>query len=299
MTGDKEESGGSSGEKAKATLQIVFEDPLEALSEAPSEAPSQVELASVRISKFPPFLQADPELWFAQVENIFAYYKIKKDESRFQLVAGGADAIILPHVADIIKAPPTKDRYSAFKERVLAAFAESEEVRLRRLLKGSVLGSQRPSHFLQALRNQAQGKCGDAMLRSLFLEQLPVQYRGILAVHPQQELQQLALLADKLMELPRFEQVDSVQPEPPQPAPISALERRVDELTQTVRELCAMNTRMHGNQSSSRDYSQQRGRGSGIEEKEKLCWYHARFGKDARRCDQPCSWKGRRPQPGN
>lgn len=108
----------------------------------------QGESAIARIAKLPPFWREDPGLWFSQVEATFAITQITRDETKFQYLVANANTSILPHIAHIIRAPPTQDRYNVLKERILSAFAEEEEVRLRKVLRGQLLGDLMPSHFL-------------------------------------------------------------------------------------------------------------------------------------------------------
>jgi len=89
-------------------------------------------------------------------------------------------------------------KYKKFKKRVTQGFATSEEAKLRSLFKGQSLGEQKPSQFLISLRNNASGQCNDTVLKSLFLEHLPDSIRTILAVSDSKDLDNLALLADKI-----------------------------------------------------------------------------------------------------
>lgn len=60
---------------------------------------------------------------------------------------------------------------------------------------------ERPSFFLQRLRNQAGTDCNEAILRSLFLEQLPENTCNILVINPQVDLAVLANQADRILDV--------------------------------------------------------------------------------------------------
>lgn len=110
------------------------------------------------------------------------------------------DAELLTIVGDIIDAPPAQGKYEALKQRIINSLSESQETRLRRLIRGQAIGDDKPSTFLQRLRNLAGGQCNDNVLRSLFMKQLPAHMRGILAISQHDDLNTIALQADRIYE---------------------------------------------------------------------------------------------------
>ncbi|XP_011636560.1 uncharacterized protein LOC105426858 [Pogonomyrmex barbatus] len=95
-----------------------------------------------------------------------------------------ADTAILPHIKDLIMNPPSNNKYDALKERVLNIFSVSQNVKLRQLLKGQVLGDKKPSHFLLELKNLAGDQVTDSILKTLFMEQLPENYPAMTSSGP-------------------------------------------------------------------------------------------------------------------
>ncbi|KMQ84332.1 hypothetical protein RF55_17943 [Lasius niger] len=108
------------------------------------------------------------------------------------------DPAIMPFVADLVANPPIDGKYDSIKKRIIDTFSESREGSLRKLLRGQEIADDKPSHFLQRLCNLAGGQCLDSVIRSLFLEQLPENVRGILAISPTEDLSVLALQADRI-----------------------------------------------------------------------------------------------------
>jgi len=130
--------------------------------------------------RLPPFWKDNPSLWFAQVEAAFAIHRITGDESKFCYVVLHADQSVLPFVADMITDPPAQDKYLKLKERICTVLGETSATKLRRLLGLHELGDEKPSIFLQRLRNLAVGQVTDEILKSMFMEQLPENVRTIL-----------------------------------------------------------------------------------------------------------------------
>lgn len=249
---------------------------------------------AAKLVKLPPFWKENPVLWFTQCEAAFALSRITSDETRFRYVIVNLDTAVLPFVSDIIGTPPIAGKYQTLKERIINTFDDTAESKLRRLLRGNELRDEKPSSFLQRLRNLAGGQCSDTVLRTLFLEQLPDHVRSILAISEVADVTRLAVQADKIIEVTRttvapvtMENPDKAEKEPDLKAVIEALTQEISKL------------RAHQRRDSSR--SRSRNRQSTIprfirqhpkKENSEYCYYHATYGEKARRCKPPCKWPG-------
>lgn len=243
-------------------------------------------LRATRSVQLPPFWKDNPTLWFTQVEAALALSRTTSDEARYRHVIVSLDQSILPMVADIVMAPPEKNKYEALKQRIIGAFGESDETKLRRLIRGNEMNDEKPSHFLQRLRNLASGQCSDTVIRTLFLEQLPAGIRKILAICETADLNKLAAQADKIAEISQAT-VAAVGS-----SSTSGLEDQVRALTLQVD---AISKQLHHHRGyfrgrRSRSHSKQR---SSSRDQRDICYYHNRFGADAHHCRKPCNWLGR------
>lgn len=152
-----------------------------------------------RVLKIPPFWREDPELWFLQVEATFVVARITVDKTKAHYFVASVGSEVLPHIKDLLsRDPPPENLYTAIKERILSSFAISSEAHLKQLLKGQILGDQRPSYLLTKMRQLSNDQCSDAILRSLFIEQLPESYTPILVTISEPNLQKLVETADKI-----------------------------------------------------------------------------------------------------
>lgn len=164
---------------------------------------------------------------------------------------------------------------------------------------------EKPSNFLQRLRNLAGGQCSDAVLRTLFMEQLPGNVRSILAINEVTDISKLALQADKITEMSRgsVAQINSDR-EPRRAAhrakqsimeDSSATETAVEEvrivLDTFTKKIMRMERGSHRARSKSRNRYGPRVRAKSPRPKPRMCFYHRKFGKDAYRCLTPCTWK--------
>ena len=94
--------------------------------------------------------------------------------------------------------PKPADIYTQIKNKLIQSFSISAESRLWRLLRGEVFSGGKPSLLLTRLRALNDGSSTDAVIKSIFLEQMPSQIRAILALSNVEHLQELANLADKV-----------------------------------------------------------------------------------------------------
>lgn len=241
-------------------------------------------IAASSVNKLPPFWKENPKLWFMQIEAIFGISGITRDETKFQYVIANIDSNFLPHICDILESPPADgSKFAAVKERLIQSFSESQESKLRKLLKNQELGDQKPSHLLQIMKNLASGQLNDAVLKTLFLEQLPEDVRSILTISQVSDISSLALQADKIMCLrsPHLYEVKSASGNidlTKISQQIEALEKKVSNFSRSRNQ----NRSQSSNRSKSRSNSKSRNRD--------WCWYHNRFRDKATKCISPCTF---------
>lgn len=243
------------------------------------------ELSRVAL-KAPPFWETNPELWFIQLESQFKLSGITVDDTKFHVVVAALDSKILSSVSDIIRAPPAEKKYDILKKRILDHFSQSESSKLRLLLQELMLGDKRPSQLLQEMRNLSNGKIGDDVLKSLWLQRLPIAIQQILSVS-QSNLDDLSLIADKVNEVSSFTSiVESISPDA---SAIQSLKNEVAELRSEIQRISRPRFRQF-NRNRQRVTSQSKERSKSRDNK--MCWYHRRFAHKALKCISPCNFSG-------
>lgn len=219
-------------------------------------------------------------MWFSQVEAQFAIAGISNDLTRYNTVVGAMDSSVLMHVSDILLGPAQNRSYKALKERLIQQFADSEQQRLRKLLQDLPLDGKKPTALLREMHTLAGGTVSSEFLQSLWIQRLPTQAKAILSAHDG-DLDQLAKLADKILEVGEGSSVNAVCA--PSESAMGRLERRLDDLT---RQIASLSTDRRARSSSRGHKSRSRSKSQHSE-----CYYHRKFGKDARKCRSPCKQK--------
>lgn len=259
-------------------------------------------LASITVtSRVPDFWTDQPRLWFVQFEAAVENQKLS-DASKHNLVVTKLDKTAIQQVSDIILSPPESRKYNTLKDRLLQVFEESETRQFQKLLGEMELGTQKPSHLLRRMRDLARGKIPDPTLQIMWNRHLPPAVQAVLAVTEVKDLENLAIVADKVMEASRPADVVELASHTTSPTPITSndliaafekLSLEVAELRQSRQQFRDRGRPRRFNRSRSRTRDGSRSR----RHPDWLCFYHYRYGVKAQRCIEPCNWKRTKATP--
>lgn len=245
--------------------------------------------------KVPPFWSKNPQLWFHQLDAQFSICRITSEQIKFNYVIAALEMDVLSQVADIIQNPP-REPYVEVRTRLIASFGESEERRIKRLLKELELGDKRPSHLLQEMRQIAGTLVSDDFLKSLWIQQLPSAVRAVISASSEQA-SVLAILADRVFEVTHNNcenyAISTSSSNSGLSEQFAALQQQVSSLTKQISQLQSNRNSRSENRSNSRNRNGSRGRSNSRarnDETDGMCWYHRRFASNATKCTKPCSY---------
>lgn len=260
-------------------------------------ANANVNAIGVRI---PPFNPEDPTLWFAVVERSFEVSKIVQEDTKFGYIIGALDQKYQTEVRDIILNPPAAEPYTHLKKELIKRLSTSQERKTLQLLEKETLGDRKPSQFLRYLSDLAGTSVPDSMLKTIWISRLPQAMQVALAAQRDAELEKLSELADVIADatLPHPQIAEAVSLASINAQIDALLNVKMAQLTFTLREeisaLAQRNTPRRGRNRSfhrgqSRSRSSSRSHSSRQSEKE-YCWYHHTYGREAKKCSQPCQF---------
>lgn len=248
-----------------------------------------------------PFWRNAPELWFSHIEQQFRTANIQADEDKYNALIGALDEQTAIQIADLIRFPPPIDRYGTTKSALINRFSQSEAQKVRQILTGLTLGDKKPSQLLRELQTMAQGRIDQDLLKTIWIERLPPQIRGVILTATG-NLDHLGSLADQILEAAS----------PPTAAAItqtdaSHLTAAIAALTAKVDQLAATQARMRIQQEQEHHRSRQRSQTPNSNSRNRspsnrrnanhnptFCWYHNVFGTQATKCRQPCAYAAAR-----
>ncbi|XP_063837207.1 uncharacterized protein LOC135086407 [Ostrinia nubilalis] len=254
---------------------------------------SEVSVISVS-SRIPEFWTDQPRVWFIRAESVILPQKVN-DETRFNIIVSKLGKDVIQQVTDLLIKPPESNKYEALKARLLAIYEESENRQVQKLIGEMELGDQKPSQLLRRMRDLAREKIPDDTLRILWQSHLPPAVRAVLAVTDSKDMDNLAAVADKVMETTlqpqhSIAEVSSRRGEDKILAEIAKLSARITNMERSRSQSRGQGPRNRSRQrSSSRGNSQPRPRRT-PESEDWLCFYHFRFRERANKCAEPCAW---------
>lgn len=275
-------------------------------SPSTSNATAKTEAAGISLTmRIPSFWRDRPRLWFISFEA--ATNDMKKGQAQLaQMVIAQLERQDIEQIMDLLYNPPETDQYKAIKERLISAYEESDSRQFQKLLSEMELGDQKPTQLLRRMRNLARDKVPDSTLRLMWTNHLPSHVRSVLAVSEsfstKTELEELALLADKMMEQTAVPEVAVVQSSAPPPTSATQADTQylINEIRKLSLEIAELKARppppTYNNNNYRRSRYSSHHRSSSLSRNRDtspspFCYYHRRFKEQARRCTSPCSFK--------
>ena len=149
------------------------------------------------------------------------------------------------------------------------------------------MGDHKPSQFLRHLKSLAPDVPDDFLL-TIWASWLPSHVQAILAGQTDDSLESASHLADRICEVALSPTVAGISVAAPDTTAL--LLERIEDLSLQIATLRQSQThnrfRPHNRQHSS---SRDRDDPNHSSVSQNICWYHWKFGDQARRCNPPCS----------
>lgn len=244
------------------------------------------EVTAVAI-KLPTFWPLQAEVWFLQAEAQFAIKGITADDTKYNYLVAALDQETASRVLAQLTSPPKDVKYATLKQALLDTYTLSEDDRATRLVNMPHLSDSLPS----LLMDQMLALLGDHkpcfLFKHLFLQKLPADIRIHLARLDTNDYRQLAKEADKL-----FLANSSGRA-------IHSVQRSQDACMQPGHgtqdhEVCATTAWQRRPRQGKRD--KQTNASSPPPptplDTGDLCYYHYKFGAQAKKCQLPCAFPG-------
>ena len=207
--------------------------------------------------KLPPFWTTQPRSWFTQAEAQFIIRGIVNDDTKYYYILASLDQDTAARLLDLLENPPAEGKYQAIKAILLDTFGLSELERASQLLHIHPLGAAKPSELMNEMLALLVNHPPCLLFKQLFLQRLPEDIRTQLIAVKHENCRAMAKQADL------FWSAKVVA------TTTNALEER--EETNSV-------------------FSKKKPSTSQPNFKSKYCFYHWKWGKEAKRCQNPCAW---------
>ena len=223
-------------------------------------------------------------MWFAQAEAQFALASVTSEKTKFSYVISQLEYRHAAEVEDIIITPPAYEPYTTLKTQLVRRLSSSRDQRVRQLLTHEEMGDRKPSQFLRHLKSLAPDVPYD-FLRSIWSSRLPPHIQTILAGQAEDNLDAASQLADRIAEVAPLPITASVAQTPDS----ASLLQKIEDLSRQVAALSSGRTQHRSHSKVRRKENNAPSSAHGPANRG-YCWYHRRFGDEAKRCTPPCSY---------
>ncbi len=208
--------------------------------------------------KLPTFWTTQPQVWFEQAEAQFHIRQITVDDTKYYYVVSALDQEMAGRIIDYLRQPPAKDKYEGIKKLLNNTFGLSRHDRAAKLLHMDGLGDRKPSILMNEMLALMDGHTTCLLFEQLFLEQMPEDIRLLLAEGDFTNPRQLAARADILWQAKQHEGTTIIR--------VTTLPQQRKRAVPEARAVLGTNNNW--------------------------CYYHHRWGSEARRCRPPCMHPG-------
>lgn len=161
------------------------------------------------------------------------------------------------------------------------------------------MGDRKPSEFYRFMKTLADNAnlVNDGLLTNLWMRQLPVLVQTAVKASGKAEVNGMLEVADSVYEVYQQQSFKAVNDSViPSSSNISELVAQNERLVSELASIKDRFDRMQNPRGRSRDRSRARSRDnrSGSNSNNRpLCWYHFKYGANARKCHSPCNFRNR------
>lgn len=185
------------------------------------------------------------------------------------------------------------------KQELIKRLSVSKEKKVKQLLLSEELGDRKPSQFLRHLQHLAGYDIPDEFLRTIWTSRLPHNLQTVIASQMSLNLTELAELVDR---------VHDIAPASPHVAaasssgPVSAMDTMAQQISDLTKQVSALTAAVYGrSRPRNRQEQHQRSRTPSRRSQSNYrkfpkCWYHYKFGSEAKKCIKPCDHKSENQQ---
>ena len=213
--------------------------------------------------KIPKFLPDQPAVFFVMTESQFALRNVTSDDAKYYHVVSALPPEVVSRIVDLVTAPPTANKYDAIKRRLTDSYARTPMERATRLLEIADLGGRSPLALRDEMRNLARGEDGEFLLRAIFLRALPEEVRRV--VRDSTTLDEIANAAEN-----HFTKTGAAL-DPRRSVYVAGSD--ADDADSVA---------------AFRRHPERAGSKSSAPRERDICFYHAKFGANAKKCNAPC-----------
>jgi hypothetical protein len=244
--------------------------------------------------KLPSFWPEDPASWFRLAEGQFALRNVADPVTRYYHVLAALSVDSVRLVRHVLHDDTGPESYTRLRASLLASHSLSNYQKMERMMRLPPLGDRKPSVMLaEMLEFCPAGEATTEVFAFLFLQRLPREIRVLLSEDDPADMRAIAEKADRLITMHVPQSHDSC-------ATVAA-EDVADDSDVVAALQGARSRKEKGHRRSQQPPPQQKVLGRrfdiskktqerGVPLRTSMCYYHAKFGEQAKYCQEGCVW---------
>lgn len=263
-------------------------------------APPENDTSAVTKCKLSQFTPECPDLWFVIAEETMAVAGVTTPAAKRTCCLQSIEPSMLNDVRDIILGQPAagQDSYMYLKEALINRYTDTQNTKIHKLLSDQMIGDRKPSLYLRHLQHLAGKAISEDALRVVWIKGLPSNLQTVMATLNDSPLSKAAECADAVFETQQLQHISNNS------ATISTINTgdTGDTLEAVIRRVMATmleEIKPSSNRRRFRSRSRTRSTSSDRRDQPHQCWYHHKFGAQANKCMQPCTYKADQKPSGN
>ncbi len=249
-------------------------------------APPTPATAQTGYLKVPKFIPHAPLVWVQLCKAQFEVLQITDEQQKYnRILSSLSPEVIVAQVGDLIVTPFAAGHLEQLFDTIVEAFSASAIKRLRDVLDNEEQGDRKPSVFYKSMRTKVKDlNVSDDVFYDRWISRLDPQIQTTIAAAKPiagMTIDQILQIADNV-----YDHLSSTRSST---STVSAIGQRQQHHSR--------GRSFSRNRSASRDsrgrspFRRSQSPGRAFNDSGPLCWYHFKFGRDARKCTQPCKFK--------
>nr|CAX83690.1 Gag protein [Schistosoma japonicum] len=233
-----------------------------------------------------PFWADNEEAWFCYAEAETRDHGVTYSRVQFLAVVRSLLRELNRYVTPFISSPDCLGPYEQLKKSILKRGDLSDRQRLDESFHTIELGSGLKTEMLSSMKEViGQRTFDEGLFRQLFLSKLPQQVQAVLVTFNNNPVDELASSVDRILEITRtrHNEVYSVTEKPLE------TENKITKLCNTLSCFLDLHEQRRPSNPRRRSLSSKR---SSLRPRRRenphWCWYHNTYGKDSKKCRDPC-----------
>ena len=242
------------------------------------------------------FTKENPQAWFTYFNSLCDRNGLLNNQAKIDALVPRLDSNTFLSVQPMLDGTHS---FGDIKDFLVNKFARPLDQQLQELLQLPSLGDLKPSDFLEQARSAVSGDdMSDAVLCEILMMKLPTEVQTTLSVILGSPLNEFAAAADTAMRRFSAPLVSSINSSTPRFSQNNHDVRplNIEKPHNLPHSSSIRHNRPRHNFIPSRDFGGNKFRSCKpgfYRDSNQLCFYHARFGRNARKCVTPCNWKQR------